>query len=64
MLKIENGEIEVEGSAEEITKEWMNLTYAICSEMGKAMGCNVSLQELIMGGNILLQKEQEGNKDE
>ena len=58
MLKIENGNIEVSGSAKDILKEWAELSSVICDGLSKEFGTHVGLQELIDGSTMYLQKEE------
>lgn len=58
MLKIENDNIEVIGSAKDILKEWAELSSAICDGLSKELGVHVGLQELIDGSTMYLQKEE------
>lgn len=57
MLKVENGIIEADGAPVEMIKEWANLTYALCEQLGNATGHTVTIDTLIESSIKLLRDE-------
>lgn len=62
MIKYEDGNLQASGNAQELTKEWMQLTTSLIEGLSKEMECDISLQDLINGGVMLLKQEIEKGK--
>ncbi len=63
MILYEKDNLKAEGNAQELTKEWMQLTHALCKGLSKEMGCEVTVELLMQGGTMLLKQELEENTE-
>ncbi len=61
MIEYEDETLEANGTAKEITKDWMNLTYMLCEKLSVELNMEITIQDLIQGGIQMLKDEDKKN---
>lgn len=59
MIKIEDGITTAKGNAQQLTKEWYELTFAVIKGLEAELGTKVDILLLIEGAETLIKEESE-----